>query len=69
LQYEIESFICIIDYHAITLPYRAGRPAPRTHEMGLSLMAAASIPRSALFVQSQVPEHTELAWIQQIRPR
>jgi tryptophanyl-tRNA synthetase len=64
LQHEIQSFICIVDYHAITVPYNAGDLRRRTLEMGLSLLAAGIDPSVAtLFVQSRVPEHTELAWI------
>jgi tryptophanyl-tRNA synthetase len=64
LQREIDSFICIVDYHAITQPYEASELRRRTMEMGLSLLAAGIDPGVAtLFVQSRVPEHTELAWI------
>src|SRR5687767_9377201 len=64
LQHEIESFICIVDYHAITQPYEPEDLRRRTYEMGVSLMAAGIDPAKAtLFVQSTVPEHTELAWI------
>lgn len=64
LQHEIESIICIVDYHAITLPYAPDDLRRRTHEMGISLMAAGIDPATCtLFVQSRVPEHTELAWI------
>ena len=64
LQHEIESFICIVDYHAITIQYEPEDLRRRTYEMGLSLMAAGIDPAKAtLFVQSRVTEHTELAWI------
>ncbi len=64
LQHEMESFICIVDYHAITQPYEPEDLRRRTYEMGVSLMAAGIDPAKAtLFVQSRVPEHTELAWI------
>jgi tryptophanyl-tRNA synthetase len=64
LQYEVESFICIVDYHAITQPYEPEDLRRRTREMGVSLLAAGIDPNTAtLFVQSQVPQHTELAWI------
>jgi len=64
LQHEIESFICIVDYHAITGAYEPEDLRRRTYEMGVSLMAAGIDPAKAtLFVQSRVPEHTELAWI------
>jgi tryptophanyl-tRNA synthetase len=64
LQHEIQSFICIVDYHAITVPYEPADLRRRTQEMGISLLAAGIDPAVAtLFVQSRVPEHTELAWI------
>ncbi len=64
LQHEIESFICVVDYHAITLPYEPDDLRRRTHQMAVSLLAAGIDPeRATLFVQSRVREHTELAWI------
>ena len=64
LQHAIESFICVVDYHAITLPYQPADLRRRTMEMAVSLLAAGIEPaRATLFVQSRVPEHTELAWI------
>ena len=64
LQHEIESFYCIVDYHAITQPYEPGKLRQRTLEMGMSLLAAGLDPNvCTVFIQSRVPEHTELAWI------
>ena len=64
LQRTHESFFCIVDYHAITVPYEPADLRARTSEMALSLLAAGLDPsRCTLFVQSMVPEHTELAWI------
>lgn len=64
LQREIESFICIVNYHAITIPYEPADLKRRTHEMAVSLLAAGIDPNVAtLFVQSAVPEHTELQWV------
>ena len=64
LQRSHESFFCIVDYHAITVPYEPADLRARTHEMALSLLAAGIDPSACtLFVQSMVPEHTELAWI------
>jgi tryptophanyl-tRNA synthetase len=60
----MESLICIVDYHAITIPYEPADLRRRTQEMGLSLLASGIDPEVAiLFVQSRVPEHTELSWI------
>ena len=64
LQFEFESFFCIVDYHAITVPYEPDDLRRRTHEMAISLLASGLDPKACtLFVQSAVPEHTELAWI------
>jgi tryptophanyl-tRNA synthetase len=64
LQDEVESIFCIVDYHAITVPYEPAQLRVRRREMALGLLAAGIDPEKAsLFVQSDVPEHTELAWI------
>ena len=64
LQRSYESFFCIVDYHAITIPYEADDLRVRRREMMISLLAAGLDPSKAtIFVQSMVPEHTELAWI------
>ncbi len=64
LQRKYESFFCIVDYHAITLPYEPADLRQRTRDMAISLIAAGIDPSACtLFVQSMVPEHTELAWI------
>ncbi|MGI8619345.1 MAG: tryptophan--tRNA ligase [Gemmatimonadaceae bacterium] len=64
LQRRFESFICIVDYHAITVEYEPRALRDRTRDMAISLLASGIDPeRAVLFVQSAVPEHTELAWI------
>jgi tryptophanyl-tRNA synthetase len=64
LQSQFETFICIVNYHAITVPYEPADLKRRTFEMAVSLMASGIDPATTtLFVQSDVPEHTELAWI------
>jgi tryptophanyl-tRNA synthetase len=64
LQGTAESIFCIVDYHAITLPYEPAQLRARRREMAIGLLAAGIDPnRATLFVQSDVPEHTELAWI------
>ncbi|MDT8369387.1 MAG: tryptophan--tRNA ligase [Longimicrobiales bacterium] len=64
LQDEYESIFCIVDDHAIT----AGgdpRALPRAiYDLAVSFLAVGLDPdRSTIFVQSDVPEHTELAWL------
>jgi tryptophanyl-tRNA synthetase len=64
LQHTAESIFCIVDYHAITIAYEPAQLRARRREMALGLLAAGVDPDvAALFVQSDVPEHTELAWI------
>jgi tryptophanyl-tRNA synthetase len=64
LQRDAESLFCIVDYHAITIPYEPAQLRVRRREMAVGLLAAGIDPAHAsLFVQSDVPEHTELAWI------
>ena len=63
----IESYqcvFCVVDYHAITVFYEPAELKLRVLEAVKTLLASGIDPgRCALFVQSWVPEHTELAWI------
>ncbi len=64
LQHSYECIFCIVDYHAITVPYEPDDLRRRTTDMAVSLLAAGLDPdKCTVFVQSHVPEHTELAWI------
>lgn len=64
MQNDHDCFFCIVDYHAITQDYEIGRLRRRTIDMAVSLLAAGIDPeRAVVFVQSHVPEHTELAWV------
>jgi len=64
LQHKYESFFCIVDYHAITVPYEPADLRARTADMALGLLASGLDPsKCTIFIQSRVPEHTELAWI------
>src|SRR5215217_6374961 len=64
LQHTAESIFCVVDYHAIITAYEPTQLRARRREMALGLLAAGIDPAVAtLFVQSDVPEHTELAWI------
>jgi tryptophanyl-tRNA synthetase len=63
LQNQFRCFFCIVDFHAITQPYEPAEMARRTRDMAVDLVACGLDPaRCTLFVQSAVPEHTELAW-------
>ncbi|MDP3274897.1 MAG: tryptophan--tRNA ligase [Deltaproteobacteria bacterium] len=63
LQDEYEGFFCIVDQHAITVDYDPRVMPSRVLDMAIAYLAAGIDPtRSVVFVQSAVPEHTELAW-------
>jgi tryptophanyl-tRNA synthetase len=64
LQERHECIFCIVDYHAITQDFDPAQLEARTFDMATSLLASGIDPeRCILFVQSHVPEHTELAWV------
>lgn len=64
LQHEHQSFFCIVNYHAITIPFAPDELRRRTRDMAIGLFAAGLDPAvCSVFVQSDVREHTELAWV------
>ena len=64
LQHEYESLFCIVNLHAITLPQDPPALAAKTRDLARIYLAAGIDPKvSIIFIQSDVPEHTELAWI------
>jgi tryptophanyl-tRNA synthetase len=59
-----EAIYCIVDLHAITVPFDPAELRRATHDTAAILLAAGIDPeRSILFRQSDVHEHTELAWL------
>jgi tryptophanyl-tRNA synthetase len=64
LQHHYESFFCIVDLHAITIAQDPQTLKAKTRELARLYLAAGIDPKVAIvFVQSDVAEHTELAWI------
>jgi tryptophanyl-tRNA synthetase len=64
LQDTYDAFYCVVDLHAITVPQDPALLPQRTRVAAAQLLGAGLDPdRCTLFVQSHVPEHTELAWI------
>ena len=64
LQHKHPSIFCIVDLHAITVEYVPDDLRKRRHDMAVGLLASGIDPNVAsLFVQSTVPEHTELQWL------
>ncbi|MEI3604903.1 tryptophan--tRNA ligase [Pseudogracilibacillus sp. SE30717A] len=66
LQHEHHCYFCIVDQHAITVPQE-----PKTLKNNIKSLAALYIAsgidpeKTTLFVQSEVPAHTELGWMLQ----
>jgi tryptophanyl-tRNA synthetase len=59
-----EALFCVVDLHAITVPYDPVRLRESTLHTAATLMAAGLDPaRCILFRQSDVHEHTELTWL------
>jgi tryptophanyl-tRNA synthetase len=55
---------CVVDLHAMTMPYDPAELTAGTTRLGAMLLAAGLDPaRCTLFVQSHVPAVTELTWI------
>jgi len=64
LQHEYESFFCVVNLHALTIPQDPKLLAAKTKEVARIYLAAGIDPKvSTVFVQSDVSEHSELAWI------
>jgi tryptophanyl-tRNA synthetase len=62
-RYGDQSIFCIVDLHSMSVPYQPDDLRDFTLRTAGILMAAGLDERSTLFAQSQVPEHSELAWI------
>jgi len=64
LQKEYECFFCVVDLHAITVWQDPKILAQKTREVTAAFIASGIDPKkNTLFVQSQVPQHAQLAWI------
>ena len=64
LQDTYDCLFCIVDQHAITGQYDPAFLPQRIFDMAVSLLAVGLDPkRCSIFVQSDVPDHTELAWL------
>ncbi|MBU4334943.1 MAG: tryptophan--tRNA ligase [Actinobacteria bacterium] len=64
LQADYETIYCVVDLHALTQSPDPAVLRARTRATAAQYLAAGVDPtRSLLFVQSHVPEHTQLAWL------
>ncbi len=64
LQDSYDAYYCVVDLHAITAGHDPQVLRQRTRRSVAQLLALGLDPdRCTLFVQSHVPEHTQLAWV------
>ena len=64
MQDDYDAVYCVVDLHALTLRHDPEVLRAKSIEMSQLLMAVGIDPeRSILFVQSQVPQHAQLAWL------
>jgi len=64
LQHEYESFFCIVNLHAVTIPQDPKLLLEKTRDLARIYLAVGIDPQvSTIFIQSDVPEHAELTWV------
>jgi len=64
LQEKNECVFCIVDLHGITTPYEPKELQKNILDVAITYLAAGLNPEKCIFfVQSQVKEHSELAWL------
>lgn len=62
LQEQYRCYYSVVDYHCMTMPYKADSLRENTWKMAFYLLAC-GIRTENLFIQSLVPEHVELSWV------
>ncbi len=64
LQERYECLFAVVDLHALTTPFEPPEMPAKIMDMAAAVLACGVDPeRSTFFVQSEVPEHSELAWM------
>ncbi len=64
VQQEYDCFYCVVDLHAITTPQDPAELRQKSRESAAIYIASGIDPEiSTIFVQSQIPAHSELAWM------
>lgn len=63
-QEKYENIFCVVNSHAITIPQDPSVLRQKTYDLCAMLLACGINPsQSILFIQSQIQEHTSLAWL------
>lgn len=66
LQEDHECYFCIVDEHAITVPQDRLKLRNNIRSLAALYLASGIDPeKSVLFIQSEVPAHTQLGWMMQ----
>lgn len=64
LQDEYDCIYCVVDQHALTVRQVPAELRKRSYEAAAMLLASGIDPQKSLvFIQSHVPQHSQLAWI------
>ena len=64
LQDGHDTFVCVVDLHAITVPHDPAKLAQDTLTTAALYLACGMDPqRCSIFIQSQVAAHSELGWL------
>lgn len=64
IQDEYDCFYCVVDYHAVTVPQDPAQLRAQIEDTAVYMLACGLQPdKVTLFVQSDVPAHTQLGWI------
>ncbi len=62
LQADYDCSYGVVDFHSMTMPYKAAQLRENTWKMTFQLLACGIKPEN-LFIQSLIPEHAELCWL------
>ena len=62
LQVDYDCSYGVVDFHSMTMPYKAADLRENTWKMTFQLLACGIKPEN-LFIQSLIPEHAELCWL------
>lgn len=64
MQEEFSCIYCVVDLHAITVPQNPAQLREKTIEIANIVMSSGvDANKSIVFIQSHVPQHTELTWL------
>ena len=64
LQNDFETFFCVVDLHAITVPHDPKKLLEDIRNTAAIYLACGIDPsKCSIFIQSQVPAHSELCWL------